>query len=58
MILLLAGCVDFNAQLARQTEQQANAVARWDLYLNSRLDDLYARMAVIEAMTPGCHLRR
>jgi hypothetical protein len=64
-LFLLGGCVDYfqadqQAQTAsRSAEQQAAALSRWDLYLNSRIDELTARTAILElaASRPGCHLR-
>jgi hypothetical protein len=60
-LLLLGGCVDyadFNQSATRQQQVQENAVtlSRWDLYLNSRIDDLYARTAILEALRRGCRL--
>ena len=62
LVLAVTGCVDFNAQsLQRQQQTQENAAAgaRWDLYLNSRIDDLYAQIAILEmaAGRPACRGR-
>ncbi len=58
----LAGCVDFTAQSLqreRQVQENAAAVSRWDLFLNSRIDDLYARISILEmaAGRPACRGR-
>jgi hypothetical protein len=56
--LEVAGCADFQVQTIereRQAQENAAAVSRWDLFLNSRIDDLYARLAILEAH--GCRGR-
>ena len=62
LVLAATGCADFqvqNLERARQTQENAAAVSRWDLYLNSRIDDLYARISILEmaAGRPACRGR-
>ena len=62
LVLAATGCVDFTAQSLqreRQVQENAAAVSRWDLFLNSRIDDLYARVAILEmaAGRPACRGR-
>ena len=65
LVLAVTGCVDFTQQslqsLARERQVQENAaaVSRWDLFLNSRIDDLYARISILEMapVRPACRGR-